>query len=210
MLFDDVSVPTVDLGGGATLHDLQWALLYADWDSQVARLTEALGRLLRPTDDHLGDQHPSATQVISPRAHEQQTDRVQRARELLSDIDGLRDHTGRLAMARDAGEPVDDTIHAIGLLVERIQRMLDLVRLEHQDWGRLADEQISELLLPFDNIASWQHHLDPNHEQLEDQLVPLADVADLIHKAELGIEGSVDYLLGPQFEGGRQLPASFR
>lgn len=65
LLFDDVSPPTVDLGAGATLHALQWTLLYEDWDGHVARLKEALGHLLRAADEHRQDE---LAQIPEPKA----------------------------------------------------------------------------------------------------------------------------------------------
>jgi hypothetical protein len=46
VFFDDVSPPDVDLGADRTLHDLQWTLLYQDWNGQLNRLVQALRRLL--------------------------------------------------------------------------------------------------------------------------------------------------------------------
>lgn len=211
VFFDNVEPPTVELGAGATLGDLQWTLLFEDWEGQIARLSEALIRLLGEADGKGGIAvRETLGRSSSPRGSWHQVDRVQRARELLSAVYRLRDWIGRFAVARVGGEPVVSLVHDIDLVVEQIQRALDLVRLEHRDWRRLGVDEIAALLLPFDNISAWQHHLDPNREQLDDQLGPLAEVADLIHKAELGVDGASDYLLEPIFEQGRQLPPAFR
>jgi hypothetical protein len=45
VLFEDCNVPTVDLGGGLTLHDLQWVRLAEDQERQLERLITTLKEL---------------------------------------------------------------------------------------------------------------------------------------------------------------------
>jgi hypothetical protein len=45
-LLDDVRPPALNLGAGETLDDLNWTRLYADWDTEMARLIVSLKKLL--------------------------------------------------------------------------------------------------------------------------------------------------------------------
>lgn len=81
VLFDDVFPPTLDLGGGATLHDLQWTLLYEDWDGQFARLGEALGRQLRAANGSRQDE-PTHMLESGEMGHEQELQAAQKAPEI--------------------------------------------------------------------------------------------------------------------------------
>jgi TIR domain len=48
---DDVSIPTIDIGGGRTLESIQWVDLTADnWDQGAARLVAGVVRILQGTD----------------------------------------------------------------------------------------------------------------------------------------------------------------
>jgi TIR domain len=49
VLLDDCVIPSIDLGAGLTLHDLQWSDFAKSRDEQLGRLVTALRRLLQQT-----------------------------------------------------------------------------------------------------------------------------------------------------------------
>lgn len=54
VLLSDCEVPPLEIGGGATLHDLQWVHLYQDWPNGIGQILETIKKRPAPTPKGTG------------------------------------------------------------------------------------------------------------------------------------------------------------